>query len=165
MLPGSRSLLLCARRASLTRCRRSAFTFSPKNFRDPNLPSGLRVIDVPAAKATDETLSEVGACLIHEPDERTVADLVRRGWFESEEDAEALLTRKKSRKERFPYETAKPAADWLGSESVDLTSVFAGMQEASMNRWTGWNCRKPEWSILLVLFTLSTLPSHGAVPP
>jgi hypothetical protein len=48
-----------------------------------------------------------------EPDERTVADLVRRGWFESEEDAEALLTRKKSRKERFPYETAKPAADWL----------------------------------------------------
>jgi hypothetical protein len=42
-----------------------------------------------------------------------VADLVRRGWFESEEDAEALLTRKKSRKERFPYETAKPAADWL----------------------------------------------------
>ena len=74
MLPGSRSLLLCARRASLTRCRRSAFTFSPENFRDPNLPSGLRVIDVPAAKATDETLSEVGACLIHEPDERTVAN-------------------------------------------------------------------------------------------
>jgi hypothetical protein len=48
-----------------------------------------------------------------EPDERTVEDLVVRGWFESEEDAVALLTRMKSRKERFLYETAKPAADWL----------------------------------------------------
>ena len=47
------------------------------------------------------------------PDERTVADLVRRGWFVSEEEAVALLTRAKSRKERFPFETAKPAADWL----------------------------------------------------
>jgi hypothetical protein len=47
------------------------------------------------------------------PDERTVADLVRRGWFESEEDAVALLTRRKSEHHRFPYETAKPAADWL----------------------------------------------------
>ncbi len=48
-----------------------------------------------------------------EPDERTVEDLVRRGWLESEEDAVALLTRLPSRKERFPYETAKAAADWL----------------------------------------------------
>jgi hypothetical protein len=47
------------------------------------------------------------------PDERTVADLVGRGWFESEEDAVALLTRKKSQKHRYPSETAKPAADWL----------------------------------------------------
>jgi hypothetical protein len=47
------------------------------------------------------------------PDERTVADLVRRGWFESEEDAVALLTKTPSRESRFPYETAKPAADWL----------------------------------------------------
>jgi hypothetical protein len=47
------------------------------------------------------------------PDERTVADLVERGWFESEEDAVALLTRAQSREHRFPYETAKPAADWL----------------------------------------------------
>ena len=47
------------------------------------------------------------------PDERTVADLVRRGWFESEEAAVALLTRAKSRKERFPFETAGRAADWL----------------------------------------------------
>ncbi len=48
-----------------------------------------------------------------EPDERTVEDLVRRGWFESEEAAVALLTRLPSRHERFPYETAKPVADWL----------------------------------------------------
>jgi hypothetical protein len=47
------------------------------------------------------------------PDERTVADLVERGWFESEEDAVALLTRAQTREHRFPYETAKPAADWL----------------------------------------------------
>jgi hypothetical protein len=47
------------------------------------------------------------------PDESTVADLVERGWFESEEDAVALLTRAPSRKGRFPYETAKPVADWL----------------------------------------------------
>jgi hypothetical protein len=47
------------------------------------------------------------------PDERTVADLAERGWFESEDVVVTLLTRMKSRKERFPYETAKPAADWL----------------------------------------------------
>ncbi len=47
------------------------------------------------------------------PDERTVADLVRRGWLESEEATVAVLTRAQSRQHRFPYETAKPAADWL----------------------------------------------------
>ena len=47
------------------------------------------------------------------PDERTVADLVRRGWFESEEAAVALLTKTKSIGSRFPFETAEPAADWL----------------------------------------------------
>jgi len=47
------------------------------------------------------------------PDERTVADLVRRGWFESEAAAVAVLTRAQSQTHRFPYETAKPVADWL----------------------------------------------------
>ena len=47
------------------------------------------------------------------PDERTVADLVRRGWFKSEEATVALLTRSQSRKERYPFETAERAADWL----------------------------------------------------
>jgi hypothetical protein len=47
------------------------------------------------------------------PDERTVADLVDRGWFETADLAVALLTRAQSREHRFPYETAKPAADWL----------------------------------------------------
>ena len=47
------------------------------------------------------------------PDERTVADLVRRGWFNSEQAAVALLTRASSRTERFPFETAEHAADWL----------------------------------------------------
>ena len=48
-----------------------------------------------------------------QPDERTVADLVRRGWFVSSQAAVALLTRAESRKERFAFETAEPAADWL----------------------------------------------------
>ena len=47
------------------------------------------------------------------PDERTVADLVRRGWFESEQEAVALLTKTKTNGSRFPFETAEPAADWL----------------------------------------------------
>ena len=48
------------------------------------------------------------------PDERTVADLVRRGWFKSEEAAVALLTRSNtSSGSRYPFETAEPAADWL----------------------------------------------------
>ena len=47
------------------------------------------------------------------PDERTVADLVRRGWFVSEEAAVALLTRAKSSQHRYAVETAEPAADWL----------------------------------------------------
>ena len=47
------------------------------------------------------------------PDERTVADLVRRGWFKSEEAAVALLTRKKTNNNRYAFETAERAADWL----------------------------------------------------
>jgi hypothetical protein len=42
-----------------------------------------------------------------------VENLVRRGWFESEEDAVALLTRAKTGRNRFAFETAEPAADWL----------------------------------------------------
>ena len=47
------------------------------------------------------------------PDERTVADLVRRGWFKSEEAAVALLTRGKTNLNRYAFETAERAADWL----------------------------------------------------
>ena len=47
------------------------------------------------------------------PDERTVADLVERGWFKTEQAAVALLTRRKTGHNRFAFETAKPAADWL----------------------------------------------------
>ena len=47
------------------------------------------------------------------PDERTVADLVRRGWFKLEQEAVALLTRAKSGVSRYAFETAEPAADWL----------------------------------------------------
>jgi hypothetical protein len=65
-----------------------------------------------------------------EPDERTVEDLVRRGWFESEEDAEALLTRKKSQHQRFPYETAQPAADWLET-MLGLVQLKGGLLPAA----------------------------------
>jgi hypothetical protein len=37
------------------------------------------------------------------PDERTVADLVERGWFESEEAAVALLTRRRTGHNRFVF--------------------------------------------------------------
>jgi len=47
------------------------------------------------------------------PDERTVAYLVDLGWFKTKNDVVALLTRAKSRTDRYPFETAKPAADWL----------------------------------------------------
>ena len=47
------------------------------------------------------------------PDERTVADLVQRGWSVSEEAAVALLTRGKTNVNRYAFETAEPAADWL----------------------------------------------------
>ena len=47
------------------------------------------------------------------PDERTVADLVRRGWFKSEVAAVALLTRQKTNNHRYAFETAERAADWL----------------------------------------------------
>ncbi len=46
------------------------------------------------------------------PDERTVADLVERGWFESEQAVLQVLG-KVSNQSRFPYQTAEPAADWL----------------------------------------------------
>ena len=56
------------------------------------------------------------------PDERTVADLVRRGWFKSEAEAVALLTRGKTGVNRYAFETAELAADWLeatlGAEPV-----------------------------------------------
>jgi len=56
------------------------------------------------------------------PDERTVAYLVRPGWLKSEEEVVALLTRAQSEESRYPFETVKPAADWLeamlGAEPV-----------------------------------------------
>jgi hypothetical protein len=64
------------------------------------------------------------------PDERTVEDLVRRGWLESEEDAVALLTRLPSRENRFPYETAQPAADWLEA-TLGLVLLKGGLLPAA----------------------------------
>ena len=46
------------------------------------------------------------------PDVRTVARLVELGWWATAEEAEAALTRRKGT-ERFPFETAGPAIDWL----------------------------------------------------
>ena len=64
------------------------------------------------------------------PDERTVADLVCRGWFESEDDAVALLTRGKTGHNRFPFETAKPAADWLEA-TLGLEPLKGGVLPAA----------------------------------
>ena len=46
------------------------------------------------------------------PDERTVARLVELGWFATQEAAEAALTRVKN-SNRYAYETAGSAIDWL----------------------------------------------------
>ena len=46
------------------------------------------------------------------PDVRTVARLVELGWCETAEATEAMLTRQKHRN-RFAFETAGPAIDWL----------------------------------------------------
>jgi hypothetical protein len=47
------------------------YIFSSSNFRNPVLPRGLKVLDVPLFEATDESLKVVGARLIHGPDEVT----------------------------------------------------------------------------------------------
>ena len=97
------------------------------------------------------------------PDERTVADLVRRGWFESEQEAVALLTKTKTNGSRFPFETAEPAADWLeatlgpepvknglcpAARAVGLSSDLLTRDAAALQR---------KWDAL----TLST--EHGGV--
>jgi hypothetical protein len=64
------------------------------------------------------------------PDERTVADLVERGWFKTEEEVEALLTKTPSRESRFPYETAKSAADWLEA-TLGLELLKGGLLPAA----------------------------------
>jgi hypothetical protein len=64
------------------------------------------------------------------PDERTVEDLVRRGWFKTEEAVMALLTRAQTREHRFPYETAKPAADWLEAR-LGFVPLKGGMLPAA----------------------------------
>ena len=63
-----RSMAL-ARRALST--QPSSFTFSAANFRDPKLPHGLSVLDVPCELATEQSLAGYGH-LIHAADERTV---------------------------------------------------------------------------------------------
>jgi hypothetical protein len=84
---------------------------------EPGVPLRGTSADVPVApKRRAPNVGKLGEKTADgkpEPDERTVEDLVRRGWAETEEDAVALLTRAPSREHRFAYETAKPTADWL----------------------------------------------------
>ena len=84
-------VLVEARR--LRASKRSAFTFSATNFRDPKLPHGLKIIDVPSVEATPAALAEVGASLIDGPNERTVGkknfEIVRwpqPGWRKLDPD-------------------------------------------------------------------------------
>jgi len=51
-----------------------AFTFTSANFRKPQLPPGLAVLDVPLLEATEENLALIGASLISGPEERSVAN-------------------------------------------------------------------------------------------
>ena len=47
------------------------FVFTSENFTNPDLPSGLKVVDVPLLEATDANLEGFGHVL-HSADERTV---------------------------------------------------------------------------------------------
>jgi hypothetical protein len=49
----------------------SSFVFTPDNFTDPKLPSGLTVIDAPLTLATEESLAGYGR-LVNSADEFTV---------------------------------------------------------------------------------------------
>jgi hypothetical protein len=64
------------------------------------------------------------------PDERTVADLVERRWFKTEEAAVTLLTRRKTGTNRFAFETAKAAADWLEA-TLGLEPLKGGVLPAA----------------------------------
>ena len=65
------------------------------------------------------------------PDERTVADLLERGWFKTEEVVLQVLGRSsKSSGARFPFETAKPTADWLEA-TLGLEPLKGGVLPAA----------------------------------
>jgi len=48
------------------------FVFSPENFRRPDLPKGLKVLDIDPQVASDSTLAGLGR-LVHNPEDFTVA--------------------------------------------------------------------------------------------
>ena len=50
-----------------------SFLFSEENFRKPQLPTGLEVVDVPLVVATDESLKGFGR-ILHSPDDALVED-------------------------------------------------------------------------------------------
>ncbi|CAM9863070.1 unnamed protein product [Ectocarpus fasciculatus] len=47
------------------------FIFSAENFRDPKLPAGLRILELEAAVATEESLQGYGS-IVHDPNDFTV---------------------------------------------------------------------------------------------
>eukprot|EP00434_Breviolum_minutum_P006545 symbB.v1.2.005778.t1/scaffold289.1/size287290/23 len=51
----------------------AAFVFSPENFRRPDLPKGLNVLDIDPQVASDSTLAGLGR-LVHNPEDFTVAE-------------------------------------------------------------------------------------------
>lgn len=80
--------LFCLHREGITcpACSKESL-FSAANFRKPELPAGLKVVDVELEEATDAALAAVGARLIHSADEVSVAngnfDIVKwpvQGW-------------------------------------------------------------------------------------
>ena len=55
---------------------RDVYVFSEENFRNPDIPSGLNVLDVPLTLATEQSLEGYGK-LMSAPDDLTV----EKGWF------------------------------------------------------------------------------------
>ena len=64
---------LVTEKSSLTEMatEETQFVFTEENFRNPELPSGLKIVDVPLVEATEESLKGYGV-IVHDPEDFTV---------------------------------------------------------------------------------------------
>jgi hypothetical protein len=108
---------------------------APRGCGRPRKTAGGEAAQValPARKRKAPRVGELGEKTADgkpKPDERTVDYLIALGWWTTEAEVVALLTRGESRVQRYAFETAKPAADWLearlGREPVKKGGLSPG---------------------------------------